>query len=292
LTNETTGGTINVIHPATTLHTYSVSPSTTVAAGTPVTITVTETNTGDSTITGVSVTGTNSCATWTGGSSTLVAGASTQFSCTFTTSSNVTWSATGHGTDILGNAVPAAGETTSGSITVSLTYLAKGDTATIGFWHNKNGQALILSLNGGPSSTALANWLASNFPNLYGSSSPNSLTGKTNADVAALFLQVFGVTGQKTNAQILAGALAVYSTSSTLAGGTYAAGYGFTVSTGGTGVKLFNTGSNGTAIGLMNNTYYTAMQLLAAANAVSPFSSSAFNALNTIFSGLNQGGDI
>jgi choice-of-anchor A domain-containing protein/uncharacterized repeat protein (TIGR01451 family) len=46
--------------------------------------------------------------------------------------------------------------------------VARGDFATIGFWHNKNGQALIDSLNGGPTSTALAHWLVSNFPNLFG----------------------------------------------------------------------------------------------------------------------------
>ena len=63
--------------------------------------------------------------------------------------------------------------------------LGKGDTATIGFWHNKNGQALIDSLNGGPTATNLANWLASQFPYLYGASSANNMTGKTNADVAA-----------------------------------------------------------------------------------------------------------
>jgi hypothetical protein len=170
--------------------------------------------------------------------------------------------------------------------------LAKGDTATIGFWHNKNGQALILSLNGGATSQALGNWLASSFPNLYGSASSNNLSGKTNAYIANYFLQLFGVSGQKTYAQMLAGALAAYSTSSSLAGGTYAAGYGFTVSAAGTGAKVYNTGSNGTAIGLLNNTNYTILQLLNQANAVMPLSTSEFNALNNIFSGINQTGDI
>ena len=41
-------------------------------------------------------------------------------------------------------------------------------TATIGFWHNKNGQALIKSLNGSSSSTQLGNWLAATFPQVYG----------------------------------------------------------------------------------------------------------------------------
>jgi hypothetical protein len=45
------------------------------------------------------------------------------------------------------------------SITVNPppTGLGHGDTATIGFWHNKNGQALILSFNGGGTSVKLGN---------------------------------------------------------------------------------------------------------------------------------------
>jgi len=180
------------------------------------------------------------------------------------------------------------------SVTVSSTSqtLAHGDTATIGFWHNKNGQALILSLNGGSTSTALATWLATNYPNLYGASSSNNLTGKTNADVAALFLTFFGVSGAKTNAQILAGALAIYSTNSTLAGGTYAAGYGFNVSTTGAGAKTYDVGGNGTAIGLTNNQSYTILQLLNAANAAAPLSAAEATALNSIFDGINTSGDI
>ena len=167
------------------------------------------------------------------------------------------------------------------------TTLVSGDAATIGFWHNQNGQALILSLNGGGSSTKLGNWLAANFPCLYG-----NLAGKQNSVVAAQFLTFFNVTGQKTYAQVMAGALAAYATSSTLAGGNMAAGYGFNVSSAGTGAKTYNVGSNGTAIGLLNNTAYTALQLLQAANAKCPFSAAAFDALNTIFDGINTKGDI
>ena len=109
--------------------------------------------------------------------------------------------------DSSGN-IASNSQTADCSIVVSpSTPLSKGDTATIGFWHNKNGQALINCVNGGSTATALATWLATNFPNLYGSTSSNDLTGKTNADVAALFLSFFGVNGQKTYAQILAGAL-------------------------------------------------------------------------------------
>ncbi len=169
--------------------------------------------------------------------------------------------------------------------------LVSGDAATIGFWHNKNGQALILSLNGGASSKALANWLATNFPYLYGTHSSNNLTNQTNTKVAALFMTFFGVSGQKTNAQILAGALASYVTSSSLAG-TTAIKYGFNNSPGGTGAKTYNVGSDGTAIGLVNNTSYTVLQLLQQANLDQANGTFNANAFNDIFTGINQGGDI
>ncbi len=87
------------------------------------------------------------------------------------------------------------------------TFVAPGHTATIGFWHNKNGKAVILS----SASTDLANWLATNFPNLYG-----SLAGATNTQVYNFFVSgtnsYFGTKGTKTNAQVMAVALAVYFT--------------------------------------------------------------------------------
>jgi hypothetical protein len=169
--------------------------------------------------------------------------------------------------------------------------VSKGDTATIGFWHNKNGQALITALNGGPTSKTLANWLATQFPYLYGASSTNNMTNKTNADVAALFMTFFNVTGQKTDAQILAGALASYVTSSTLAG-TTAGKYGFNTSTSGTGTKTYNVGANGAAIGLMNDASYTVLQLLQQANLMQKNGTFNANAFNAIFDGINQLGDI
>jgi len=167
-----------------------------------------------------------------------------------------------------------------------------GDTATIGFWHNKNGQALIKALNGGPSSTNLANWLASNFPNLYGASAGcNNLTGKTNADVAALFQKFFAVCGQKLDAQTLAVALACYVTNSNLAG-TTATSYGFKVTATGTGAKQYNVGTYGLSICLKNNTLYTVMQLLQQANLKKKVATCSANSFNVIFSGINQLGDI
>jgi hypothetical protein len=171
------------------------------------------------------------------------------------------------------------------------TPLVKGDTATIGFWHNNNGQALIDSLNGGPGSTSLANWLATNFPYLYGAHSSNNLTGKTNTDVAALFMTFFEVSGQKTNAQIMSAALATYVTNSTLAGAT-AISYGFNSSPVGTEGKSYNVGSNGSAIGLANNQSYTVIQLLLQANLDSANGTFNANTFNTIFNDINTDGDI
>jgi hypothetical protein len=170
--------------------------------------------------------------------------------------------------------------------------LAKGDTATIGFWHNKNGQALIKSVNGGSAATNLGNWLALNYPSLFGAlaGTANNLTGKTNLQVAAYDLTLFS-SNKKMN-QVLAGALAAYVTNSTLAGGTYAAGYGFKVTTSGTGSKTYNVGSHGTAIGLTNNTSYTVSALLTQANlrkALNLYNETAFN---VIFDGINNKGDI
>jgi uncharacterized repeat protein (TIGR01451 family) len=213
---------------------------------------------------------------------------------TATTTGNDTGSFTNTATVNAGNETTAEqNDHSSATITVQSNSqaLARGDTATIGFWHNRNGQALITSLNGGSTAKNLANWLATNFQYLYGAHSSHNLTGKTNADVAALFLQFFSVSGMKTDAQILGGALAVYVTNSNLAGNT-AAGYGFNVSSTGTGAKTYNVGSNGSAIGLTNNTSYTVLKLLQQANLDTKNGTFNANAFNNIFDGINQTGDI
>ncbi len=120
LTGEQVEGSIDLLHPATTLTAASTNP-TTVESGTSVTLKVTEKNTGDTALTGVNVTGTG-CSPWSpvgSFSGTLAAGASQDFSCTFTPSANPTaWSATGHGTDPLNNAAPDTNETVNASIIV------------------------------------------------------------------------------------------------------------------------------------------------------------------------------
>jgi protocatechuate 3,4-dioxygenase beta subunit len=171
-----------------------------------------------------------------------------------------------------------------------------GMTATIGFWQNKNGQALIKSVNGGGSSTALGDWLASNFPNLFG-----TLAGKNNWDVAAYFVTLFkakGPNAPKTEAQVMAGALAAYVTNSTLAGGNYAAGYGFTVNNSGTGAATWNVGDNGEAFGVADNTTLTVLQGLQLIDAQStngkvfPNDTAKRVQVNTFFTEINEAGDI
>ena len=93
-------------------------------------------------------------------------------------------------------------------------------------------------------------------------------------------------------AQVMGGALASYVTSSTLAGSNIAASYGFKVSASGTGAKAYNVGSDGTAIGLKNNTSYTVLQLLQQANLEMQLGTFNANAFNDVFDGINSKGDI
>jgi hypothetical protein len=171
------------------------------------------------------------------------------------------------------------------------TPLKCGDTATIGYWQNKNGQHLIKSVNGGGSSTKLGNWLATNFPALYGAQSANNLTGKTNNDVASLFVTFYNKTGPKVEAQTMAVALAVYMTDSDLAG-HIALSYGFNVSSSGTGAKVYYVGSLGSEIGLVDGKSYTIFALLTQANAQKSAGTFDTNAFNTIFDGINRKGDL
>jgi hypothetical protein len=173
-----------------------------------------------------------------------------------------------------------------------LSVLIPGDTASTGYWKNQNGQAVIKAMNGSQNATQFATWLSSNWPYLYGANSgTNNLTGKKNTDVAALFVTLFNKQ-DKTDAQVMAIAIAAYVTNSTLAGGNYAAPYGFTVTTTGIMNKFWNVGTWGSRIGLVDNTYYTVAQILTQANLKkqqNAFDATAFNAL---CSAMNQAGHI
>jgi hypothetical protein len=186
----------------------------------------------------------------------------------------------------------------------TLSPLQRGQTATIGYWQNKNGQALLKSLNGGPGATNLGNWLATNFPNLWGANAgANNLAGKTNAQIASYYVTRFNVRGQKLDAQVLSVAFATYVTNSTLAGNV-AAKYGFKVNAMGTGSATVNVGTAGSAFGVANNTNLSVWQILRATDQLSAGGTGASrfdlyngnqtlrNLANTLYTYINEHGDI
>jgi hypothetical protein len=127
----------------------------------------------------------------------------------------------------------------------------------------ENGQALINSLNGG-TGAQLGGWRGATFTHMFGATG-HDLTGSTNATVAAYFQTLFATKGDKLEAQVLATVLSVYVTNSTLAGGTFATAYDFTVlADGGTGLATFNVGADGAAVGQVNGTTMTIMDILLA----------------------------
>jgi hypothetical protein len=192
----------------------------------------------------------------------------------------------------------------------------QGQTATIGYWQNKNGQKLIRSLNGGPTSTQLGTWLAATFPNMYGASTGTSnLVGKANADVAAFYKTLFARTAAtaagggpaKMDAQVMATALAVYVTNDALAG-TTAADYGFLVTDNGVGSRTFNVGTSGAAFGVADDFDVTVLDLLLAVNSRSKngllydldadgdandsVETGFRTKANNVFTAINEAGDI
>lgn len=141
--------------------------------------------------------------------------------------------------------------------------VSSGDTASIGFWQNKHGQALIQQ--GG---TPLANWLTSNFSNVFGDVfTGEQATGAAVADFYRdeLFRQKArnGTGPAKVDCQFMAVALATYFTSLNWAGDV-ATAYGFNVTDTGIKTKVVNVGSNGAAFDVADDTDLTIMQLLLA----------------------------
>ncbi len=189
-----------------------------------------------------------------------------------------------------------------------------GLMATIGFWHNQNGQALIKSFTTTSSGQTLANWLATTFPNIWGKNAPTfnvnatsgtNLTNHSDSDVAAYFLSLFGVSGQKSYAQIMATALSVFTTASSLntgsSGKSLAAKYGFSVSTGGAGAAAYTVlPAYGAAFGFSTTaaTKTTIMNVLLQANkyavkgVLNNGNQTQINMENTVFDDINNKGDI
>jgi hypothetical protein len=175
--------------------------------------------------------------------------------------------------------------------------IRKGTTAEIGFWNNKNGQALIQALNGG-TGTQLGDWLAATLPHLFGSfSGGNNLAAKNNAYVASFFQSRFVIHGVKLDAQVLATALSVYVTSPVLDSTAVGTRYGFVVSGNGLATSTFNVGCAGTAFGVANDTSMTVIDILVAADAQA-VNGVLYNgdkvkrdAANDVFSGINEAGE-
>lgn len=162
----------------------------------------------------------------------------------------------------------AASATTTSTATVTTQGVAAGETKEANYWKSTAGQSLITSFNGGATHTELSAWLATNFVNLYGAGGgSNNLTGKTNAQVAAYFLQLWQTVGDGAATQVLATALNVYATTRSL-GGVQGATAGFEVSDTGHGARSFNVRGYGAAVGVANNTSLTVFQMLKAVDAL------------------------
>ena len=156
-----------------------------------------------------------------------------------------------------------------GTTAFSTKSVASGDFGTAGYWSTTTGQNVIKSLNGGSSATSLAQWLATTFPNLYGSGAgSHSLVNSngsyfTNSQVASAYAKFTG--GDQ---QVLSAALSVYCTSTNLAGtNVHSTDSHFNTSPAGSGMDTYSVGINGAAFGVANNTTLTVMQLLADLNA-------------------------
>jgi hypothetical protein len=104
--------------------------------------------------------------------------------------------------------------------------------------------------------------------------------------------------GVKLDAQVLATALSVYATNSTLDSTAVAAQYGFTVSGTGLGTNTVNVGSNGDAFGVTNNTAMSVLDLLKAADVQAVIgvlyngNATKRNEANSLFRALNEAGGI
>ena len=125
---------------------------------------------------------------------------------------------------------------------------------------------LIRSFEGGPTSTALADWLAATLPNLYGDGAgPHDVTGLTNAQVAALVRKLSCARASQPEAQVLATALDVYATTRSL-GGPAARRAGFRVTAVGLGATDYFIGARGAALGVRSQTVLDVDQIIEAAN--------------------------
>ena len=173
------------------------------------------------------------------------------------------------------------------------------ETATVGYWRNDNGQALITGFNGDPASTRLSAWLAATFANVFGAAAgANDLTGMTNAQVAAYYATLFDTNpAPKAELQMLAVAFNVYASTAALSSGT--AGNPFSVTAGGLGSRTRTlTAAEASAFGLSAGQLYTVLHLLTAADgraengSLYSGNSTARGAIASVFSSINEAGHV
>jgi hypothetical protein len=186
--------------------------------------------------------------------------------------------------------------------------VGKNDTATVGFWANKNGQAL-LSTYTATGTSSIGTCLASTYPNLFG-----NLSGATGSQVAAYFLKAKHASGTligNTYAQALATALNVWVTTTGLGWNKTATGpqhYGFQQAC--LGGLCYNMGNNGASFGVDNHTMQTVSYCLCCLNCMTTASADGSltnlpttlyfynndttltNGANIVLNGINESGDI
>ncbi len=182
--------------------------------------------------------------------------------------------------------------------------LNSGDTATIGYWHNKNGQALIEKLD---EDGALTAWLLDNFGNIFDQDDFDEHGGSVGDFYRDEFFKKKLKGTPKVDAQFMAVAFAVFATSSNLSNGG-AADFGFNVTDSGIGTTVVNVGSSGAAFDVDDNTDMTILALLRASDELTVAGADLIyddgnNVLsdaekvlrllaNIIYTDINEGGDL
>jgi Prealbumin-like fold domain len=168
-----------------------------------------------------------------------------------------------------------------------------GTFATGSFWCTTMGQSAIKCLNGSSNSTCLAQWLATCFPNLYGTGCGKHClvnsngTYFTNTQVAAACSNFSG--GDQ---QVLSTALSTYCSSINLSGVNFhSLSSQIITSDVGSGMYSYSVGANGAAFGVANGSTVTVMQLLLDANSNTVAGASVSSGINTVFTAINTAGN-
>ena len=201
----------------------------------------------------------------------------------------------------------------NGGVNPAGSAVAAGQFGTIGFWGNNNGQAVINSFNGGSSQTQLGNWLATNFPALFGAPNPytsatlaqyhaTSFAGLTNAQIATVYSNLGSPSGvtKNTYVQAFCTALGIYADTTSLGGNATGAKYGFVASAAGGAPATWNLGSTGATFGMANNSSLSVLAILQVVNENFTASTGTFfggsqsstSDANTALNGINNKGDV